>query len=74
MAPVDQAREVERVKRAESGMIAAPVTVRPNQSLRDALDVMNEHDIAACRWWRAIARWASSPRATSASRRTSPSR
>jgi IMP dehydrogenase len=46
MAPVDQAREVERVKRAESGMIAAPVTVRPNQSLRDALDVMNEHDIS----------------------------
>ncbi|MEJ7732622.1 MAG: IMP dehydrogenase, partial [Polyangiaceae bacterium] len=46
MAPVDQAREVERVKRAESGMIAAPVTVRPNQSLRDALDVMNEHTIS----------------------------
>ncbi|MDI3287590.1 IMP dehydrogenase [Polyangium sp. 15x6] len=41
-----QAREVERVKRAESGMITAPVTVRPDQSLRDALGVMNEHDIS----------------------------
>ncbi|MFO0677462.1 MAG: IMP dehydrogenase [Polyangiaceae bacterium] len=44
--PADQAREVERVKRAESGMIAGPVTVRPDQSLRSALDVMREHDIS----------------------------
>jgi IMP dehydrogenase len=42
----DQAREVERVKRAESGMIATPVTVRPDQSLREALGVMREHDIS----------------------------
>ncbi|MBK8255413.1 MAG: IMP dehydrogenase [Polyangiaceae bacterium] len=42
----EQAREVERVKRAESGMITAPVTARPNQSLREALRVMREHDIS----------------------------
>jgi IMP dehydrogenase len=42
----DQAREVERVKRAESGMILDPVTVKPTQSLRSALDVMREHDIS----------------------------
>jgi IMP dehydrogenase len=41
-----QAREVERVKRAESGMIGAPVTARPDQPLREALAVMNEHDIS----------------------------
>jgi IMP dehydrogenase len=46
LSPTDQAREVERVKRAESGMIGAPVTVRPTQSLKEALDVMNEHDIS----------------------------
>lgn len=46
LTPADQAREVERVKRAESGMIASPITVRPNQSLREALAVMNEHDIS----------------------------
>src|SRR5438552_17915160 len=28
----EQAREVEKVKRAESGMVIAPVTVRPTQS------------------------------------------
>ncbi|MFO0590107.1 MAG: IMP dehydrogenase [Polyangiaceae bacterium] len=41
-----QAREVERVKRAESGMIASPVTVRAQQSLREVLSVMREHDIS----------------------------
>ncbi|HLM71449.1 MAG TPA: IMP dehydrogenase [Polyangiaceae bacterium] len=46
MPPDEQAREVERVKRAESGMITAPVTVRPDESLRDALAVMNEHTIS----------------------------
>src|SRR5262245_62643947 len=42
----DQAREVEKVKRAESGMILGPVTVRPSQSLREALGVMGEHEIS----------------------------
>ncbi len=46
LAPRDQAREVERVKRAESGMIGAPITVRPDQSLKEALAVMNEHAIS----------------------------
>jgi IMP dehydrogenase len=46
LPPKDQAKEVERVKRAESGMIVDPVTVRPNQSLRSALEVMREHDIS----------------------------
>ena len=46
LTPAQQAREVERVKRAESGMIATPVTVRPESLLRDALTVMNEHDIS----------------------------
>jgi IMP dehydrogenase len=41
-----QAREVERVKRAESGMILGPVTARPSHSLRVALEVMREHDIS----------------------------
>jgi IMP dehydrogenase len=46
LSPVDQAREVERVKRAESGMIGNPITVRRTQSLREALGVMREHDIS----------------------------
>ena len=31
LAAVDQAREIEKVKRAESGMILLPVTVRPSR-------------------------------------------
>lgn len=46
LTPRDQAREVERVKRAESGMIAQPITVAPELTLRDALLVMQEHDIS----------------------------
>ncbi len=46
LPPADQAREVERVKRAESGMIASPFTVRPNQTLKEALAVMHEHDVS----------------------------
>ncbi len=46
MAIHDQARQVEKVKRAESGMILDPVTVRPTESLRAALEVMREHDIS----------------------------
>lgn len=46
LPPADQAREVERVKRAESGMVLAPVTVRPTQSLREALGIMREHDVS----------------------------
>jgi IMP dehydrogenase len=41
-----QAREVERVKRAESGMIMDPVTVGPTALLQEALDVMREHNIS----------------------------
>ena len=44
--PEAQALEVQRVKRAESGMVAAPVTARPNQSLREALDIMQQHNIS----------------------------
>ena len=46
LPPADQAREVERVKRAESGLITAPITARPDQPLRDALALMHEHDIS----------------------------
>jgi IMP dehydrogenase len=46
LSVAEQAREVEKVKRAESGMILGPVTVRPSQSLREALGVMREHNIS----------------------------
>jgi IMP dehydrogenase len=45
--PVEaQAEEVDRVKRSESGMIVDPVTMRPTQSIREALDVMARYKIS----------------------------
>ncbi len=41
-----QAKEVEAVKRAESGVILEPVTVEPNQPLRQALQVMRAHNVS----------------------------
>jgi IMP dehydrogenase len=46
LAVEEQAHEVDRVKRAESGIILNPVTVRPSQSLREALGVMRAHDVS----------------------------
>ncbi|HTM46612.1 MAG TPA: IMP dehydrogenase [Polyangiaceae bacterium] len=46
MSPAEQAMEVERVKRAESGIILKPVTVSPRQSLREALEVMRAHNVS----------------------------
>jgi IMP dehydrogenase len=46
MSPEEQAREVLKVKRAESGMIVDPVTVRPEQRLEDAVALMRQHDIS----------------------------
>jgi IMP dehydrogenase len=44
--PETQALEVQKVKRAESGMVAAPVTAHPGQSLREALGIMQQHNIS----------------------------
>ena len=46
LSVVDQVREVERVKRAESGMITNPITVAPDSVLADALAVMEQHQIS----------------------------
>ena len=42
----EQAEEVDKVKRSESGMITDPITLEPDASLRDALDVMRRFHIS----------------------------
>jgi IMP dehydrogenase len=42
----DQAREVDRVKRSESGMIVDPITIRPDRKISDALDIMRQYHIS----------------------------
>src|ERR1700693_1912450 len=41
-----QAEEVDRVKRSESGMIVDPVTIAPELSVRQALDIMNKYKVS----------------------------
>ena len=43
---VAQAEEVRRVKKFESGMVVNPVTIYPDQTLADALALMDHHRIS----------------------------
>jgi IMP dehydrogenase len=42
----DQALEVEKVKKSESGMIVDPVTVHPDQPIAQALEIMQQYRIS----------------------------
>ena len=45
--PIDrQAEEVDRVKRSESGMIVDPVTISPDLSVRDAMEIMSKYRVS----------------------------
>ncbi|MGI9410523.1 MAG: IMP dehydrogenase [Hyphomicrobiaceae bacterium] len=46
LTPELQAKEVERVKKFESGMVINPVTIAPDARLADALHLMSEHKIS----------------------------
>ncbi|MBI5251514.1 MAG: IMP dehydrogenase [Desulfomonile tiedjei] len=46
LAIKDQAREVDRVKRSESGMIVDPITINPDQRIIDALQIMKKYHIS----------------------------
>jgi IMP dehydrogenase len=41
-----QAEEVDKVKRHESGMVVEPITLRPQDKISRALEVMREHHIS----------------------------
>lgn len=46
MSIAQQASEIDKVKRSESGMIVDPVTVRPDNQISDALDIMRKYKIS----------------------------
>jgi IMP dehydrogenase len=46
LTPADQAAEVDRVKKSESGMILDPVTISPDQTIRDAHELMARYRIS----------------------------
>ena len=46
MSPDDQARQVDTVKRSESGMIGDPITLPPDATLQEAEDIMANFHIS----------------------------
>ena len=46
MTPEEQAGEVRKVKKFESGMVVNPLTIRPDATLSEALGVMTENKIS----------------------------
>lgn len=46
LKPEEQAAEVRRVKKFESGMVVNPVTIRPDATLADAYALMDHHKIS----------------------------
>lgn len=46
MSVADQALEVERVKKSESGMILNPITLSPNEKLSAAIELMDQNKIS----------------------------
>ncbi|MFM9162057.1 MAG: IMP dehydrogenase [Methylocystis sp.] len=46
LSPADQAAEVRKVKRYESGMVVDPITIFPDETLADALALMSAQGIS----------------------------
>ena len=46
MSPAQQAAEVDKVKRSESGMILDPITLTPGHKIDDALQLMRRYSIS----------------------------
>ena len=46
LEPEQQAEEVRKVKRYESGMVVDPITIHADATLADALDLMRRHNIS----------------------------
>src|SRR5512134_3099425 len=46
LSPDEQASEVDRVKRSESGMIVNPITLSPENRIYEALDLMKKYRIS----------------------------
>jgi IMP dehydrogenase len=46
LPPAAQAAEIDKVKRSESGMIVDPITMRPEQRIHEAIEVMAHYKIS----------------------------
>jgi len=47
MSIEEQANEVRKVKRFESGIIREPITISPDATISDVIDIQDKHSISA---------------------------
>lgn len=45
LAPIDQAKEIQKVKKYEAGMILDPITIGPEKRLKDVFDLIRKYQI-----------------------------
>jgi IMP dehydrogenase len=69
-----QAYEVQSVKKYESGVIKEPITVSPNTTIREVMELTRSREFPACPLWTVKISWASSPAATCGSKPATTSR
>lgn len=50
MSIADQAEEVRRVKKFESGMVKDPISVTPDLTVKELLAVMTKYNFQGCLW------------------------
>lgn len=60
LSPDDQAREVDLVKRSESGMITDPLTITADRTLAELDDLCAQYGCRACRSWTLTTFWSAS--------------
>jgi IMP dehydrogenase len=46
LSPEDQATQVRKVKKSESGVVADPITITPDRPVRDAIELMKKYNIS----------------------------
>ena len=46
MSPTKQAQEIKKVKKFESGMVINPLTINPENILKEALEIKNKNNIS----------------------------
>ena len=46
LSPEDQAAQVQKVKKSESGVVADPITITPDRPVRDAIELMKKYNIS----------------------------
>jgi len=60
MSAADQARQVSLVKKYESGVISDPITVTPDKTIREVIELTQAKGFPVCPWSPSPVKWPAS--------------